>query len=973
MVPSISRSRVLDALRATSGVVVLVAPAGYGKSTLLEQVGGALVRVPVGATEGHAGLFADVVAQRIKRAFPGSLAAVRLAQTLAGPRGGEPAATTIQKIVEQLPPGITLSLAFDEVDQLPPRSEGLDIVQSLARQPPAGVRLILAGRPPMTIAVGAEATVLTHEVLAFDNAETEALVQATLGEVRPALAADIMRDTLGWPALVAARLELGAREPSSDTLVRAFGPTIDQVIAPLRGDVRFLAQVAAASGRADAAFLQAIASGDVPGSPEARRRLVRLEPAAAGRAREELERLGLVVQPATSEHAGAILHPAAARVLRERFRQADHAGFLEAHRRAGELLLLETPETRAEVVELFAVAEERERVADLLLRHGPRLELELAASGDDERLSRWIEALDPGWSVVPFWADALAGVVGVRSRDPVVAERGRERLERARASLASEKRELVLGRWQPRLAEGQALAARATAAHAEGRSWFSRGPDQLAQTKKRALVPAAEAGEAAALELRMQFELFRLSRLSSTWDKTREPALQALSAFNRKAPPPDPRCPEVRAALITGALSAADRQVLTALSEGDTLLAACARAARHVLDEGGLDAALAGARGAWQAARQTAERALAGTLVGRLASPAEGAHVLAIVAGLAAGRQVPDPAVAPFALEAELRLGRVPSEAIPAEGWLGALQAEMAAREVEVGKRVRALDAVRDGWRRVGARWEELRVFLELAALGERRLVDNEAEGRDVLVRAFEGAVDLAAASAGREAVAMPWPVMGDARRVEAALRAGYRYGSDRVRGVCKAELERRGADLKSLVTEPKVRPAIPGASPSQASIGAAKKVALASGASYVATGRASVQAMSDAELSALVEAKSSALFIVLVPEKVVVNFGKRVSLGQKRIMLPLLIELLRHPDDAFSMLELARRVWDANTELTPTIVTKVKVAISRLRALLGRNRAYINTTRKDEGGESVVAYQVAPQLQFLIVETARE
>ncbi|MCC6623756.1 MAG: hypothetical protein IT385_21030 [Deltaproteobacteria bacterium] len=946
-----------------------MAPAGFGKSTLLEQVGGALVRVPVGATEGHAGLLADVTAQRLKRAFPGALGAVRLAQTLGGPRGGESPSAIVRKIVEQLPPGTALTLAFDEVDQLPPRSEGLEIVQGLASNRPDGVRLILAGRPPMAIVVGGEATVIGHDALAFDASEIEALVQATLGESRPALAADVMRDTLGWPALVAARLELGAREPMPDALVRAFGPTIDQVVQPLRGDVRFLAQVAAASGRADPPMLQALASGDVPGSPEARRRLVRLDPAAAARARDELERLGLIVATA----AGPMLHPAALRVLRERFRQADHAGYLEAHRRAGELLLQGTPEPTAEIVELFATAEERERVADLLQRHGPRLELELATSGEDERLLRWVEGLEPGWSVVPFWADALAGVVGVRSRDPVVAERGRERLERARTSLASEKREVVLGRWQPRLAEGQALAARAKGAYAEARSWFTRGLDQLAQTRKRGLVPAGEVAEAAALELRMQFELFRLSRLSSTWDKTRDPALQALATFNRKGTPADPRCPELRAALIAGALSAADRQVLTALSEGDTVIAACARAARRALDEGGIEPALAEARAAWQAARQSSERALAGVLVGRLAPSPEGAHVLGIVAGLTAGRQTPDPAVAPFALEAELRLGRPPSEPIPGEGWLGALQIEMAAREAEVGKRVRALEGARDAWRRAGARWEEMRLFLELASLGERRLADNEAEGRDILVRAFDGAVDLAQAAVGRDAVALPWQAMGDARRVEATLRAGYRYGSERVRVVCRAELERRGADVKSLVTEPKARPQVPGAAPSQAAIGQAKKIALASGASFVATGRSSVQAMNDGELAALLEAKATSLFIVLVPERVVVNFGKRISLGQKRIMLPLLIELLRHPDEAFSMLELARRVWDAQTELTPTIVTKVKVAISRLRALLGRNRAYINTTRKDEGGESVVAYQVAPQLQFLIVEGARE
>ena len=62
--------------------------------------------------------------------------------------------------------------------------------------------------------------------------------------------------------------------------------------------------------------------------------------------------------------------------------------------------------------------------------------------------------------------------------------------------------------------------------------------------------------------------------------------------------------------------------------------------------------------------------------------------------------------------------------------------------------------------------------------------------------------------------------------------------------------------------------------------------------------------------------------------------------------------------------------MW-SSPELTPTVQTKVKVAVSRLRALLGKSRNYIITTRKMEDGESVVAYQTAPQLQYLIIEPA--
>ena len=115
---------------------------------------------------------------------------------------------------------------------------------------------------------------------------------------------------------------------------------------------------------------------------------------------------------------------------------------------------------------------------------------------------------------------------------------------------------------------------------------------------------------------------------------------------------------------------------------------------------------------------------------------------------------------------------------------------------------------------------------------------------------------------------------------------------------------------------------------------------------------------------------RSASTFVVCVPDQLVLNFGRQVSLGQKRVMMPLLLHLLRNSDESFSMLELAREVWDS-PELTPTVQTKVKVAVSRLRALLGKSRNYIITTRKTEGGESVVAYQTAPQLQYQIIESA--
>ncbi|MFO0748745.1 MAG: hypothetical protein U1F43_24240 [Myxococcota bacterium] len=267
MVPYVPRSRVLDVLRQAAPLGVITAPAGFGKSTLLDQA--SVVRVAVGATEGHAGLLADAIAQRMKRAFPGALGAVRALAAIRG-AGGEAPAAVMERVLENLAEGTTLTLAFDEVDQLPAGSDALEVVRALVVSRPAALRLLLAGRPPLPASLVAAlppgTPFIQAETLAFDEAEVATIVARMCGEPRPVLAARVMRETLGWPALVAARLEAGTGDLSAEALAKAFGPTVDVAVGSLRGDVRFLAQIAAVAGRAVRPFLQAVASGDVPGT-----------------------------------------------------------------------------------------------------------------------------------------------------------------------------------------------------------------------------------------------------------------------------------------------------------------------------------------------------------------------------------------------------------------------------------------------------------------------------------------------------------------------------------------------------------------------------------------------------------------------------------------------------------------------------------------------------------------------------------
>jgi hypothetical protein len=108
---------------------------------------------------------------------------------------------------------------------------------------------------------------------------------------------------------------------------------------------------------------------------------------------------------------------------------------------------------------------------------------------------------------------------------------------------------------------------------------------------------------------------------------------------------------------------------------------------------------------------------------------------------------------------------------------------------------------------------------------------------------------------------------------------------------------------------------------------------------------------------------------IVVVPETRIFVGGERLAVGQKRVLVPLLTALLLHADTALSMRELAAIVWRVRTpQLKPAVQTKIKVAMSRLRTLLGREREVVVTAKKDEGGGRVAAYQVAPGVSFAVI-----
>lgn len=1019
---NLHRFRLVELLRPEVGVLAIHAPAGWGKSALLDAAARSEVRlvpVPLGATEGHPSLFVEALSQGLRKAYPGSsIGAVRAALGLRGP---EDPVEVFRKIREALGAD-RLTVAFDEVERLP-RGPVWDIVKKVAAAKEPGIQVIVSARSPQPELVARPDRVIGPAELAFSLQEVEQLVLLevqqdlqtsqlsgqlssqfvgrpleTRSDALPvpgspalrALARKIEAETGGWPAIVAARIRASrALDVPRAELARAFSPIIDEAMTHERSEARYVLQVASVVKSFSRSMIQALVSGDVPGSPEARRRLIRLEPALISRSVDELRDVNLLLEsplagssslPGGSD-ADTLSVPAGARlVLSERFRERDPAGWLEANRRAGELLITRDKSPGPELVDLFAASGERERLLDILSRHGPRLELELASLGEDERLLGWVATLgqDPS---TPFWVDVLAGLAHARRGE---VDASRARLDRARDLLAYEKRDNVLWRWQPRLAEAAAINAQGRGDYVDARSFLQRGLDQVAQSARRGLAERDGQGELEALELRMTLMLARVCRESAGWEKVREVHLLARNLLTaRLAASTDPtssRAPrarlesslnEVDITSLALAFSAGDKSFLTDLAARGPSVRPVATVLADLLGTGDLTVALDGLRTLSRAPRAHREPNNGRPLTDRTERGDRGEQ--ADLADLFIARLTPssdeaqaaldrliestDPLIEHFAIEIMLRRRRVPSSPEEhLEGWGLGLQQELVA-----GGPGRALDAARDVYRRVGARFDEVRLWLITAAAAARRVDDGDGE-TEAVVKAVESLVEVAHAGG----FAIPWSFAGRGesdpeRRMRTLWIAGLRHGNERTRDLCKAELERLGVDTR-VVTGPRERPRTPS--------GLSRRPAITSGAPFVLHTRTSSQGLSGSDYQQIIASKGPGSFVVCVPDQIVLNFGRVVSLGQKRVMLPLLLHLLRNPDQCFSMLELAREVWDS-PELTPTVQTKVKVAISRLRALLGKNRNYITTTRKQEGAESVVAYQVAPQLQFQIIEAA--
>jgi LuxR family maltose regulon positive regulatory protein len=203
--------------------VCVIAPAGYGKTTLLtqwaERTGRRVAWVSVDRHDNDPVVlltYLAVALDRVEPIHPGVF------QALTAPGVSVPATVVPQftSAVSAMTEPVTLVL--DHVELLDNR-ECLDAVAELAVRLPGGSQLVLASRrpPPLPVALlraqGQVAEVGADE-LAMDQPEAQALLEGAGVQLAPAEVAELVGRTEGWPVglyLAALALKAGRRQAAT--------------------------------------------------------------------------------------------------------------------------------------------------------------------------------------------------------------------------------------------------------------------------------------------------------------------------------------------------------------------------------------------------------------------------------------------------------------------------------------------------------------------------------------------------------------------------------------------------------------------------------------------------------------------------------------------------------------------------------------------------------------------------------------
>ena len=364
---TVRRERLLRRLAQTTHVplALIVAPAGYGKTTLLAHWLGHDPRpvtwLTLGAADDHPGRLTAAIA----RAFgePADLTPAELAYTVE--RRDEP-----------------FVLVLDDHHRLR-SADALRIVAMLADAVPPGSQLVLAGRNEPALPVGRlRAQGRLFDLWARDLAMTrrEAATMLSLAglELGPDDVTALLERTEGWPAgLYVAALSLQGR------------PDRHRAIARFGGDDRLLSdylrdELLDGLGEQEVRFLRETSVLDELSGPVCD---ALLERTGCGAVLREMSRSNLLVVPLDSADESYRYHALLAGMLRAELRRADPRREAELHGRASAWYAGAGDADRA--IDHAIAAGDVERAADLLWRTAAARVLDGRGSDVRVRLDRF--------------------------------------------------------------------------------------------------------------------------------------------------------------------------------------------------------------------------------------------------------------------------------------------------------------------------------------------------------------------------------------------------------------------------------------------------------------------------------------------------------------------------------------------------------------------------------------------------------
>jgi len=201
---AVARSALLDRLTDQDArVVVITAPAGYGKTILLRHLAERVSQaayVLLGPTDNDPSFLLGHVAAAMAAAHPIHAEALERYQSGDSEPGLKGVVRLSEAAREWRDPGM---LMFDEMENLTDR-RARDALTLLAEQPPPGMRLVLAGRSATSLSLSrllaaGQVIEIGGDDLAFDVDQTAEMARSLGIDLDAARISELVAETDGWP------------------------------------------------------------------------------------------------------------------------------------------------------------------------------------------------------------------------------------------------------------------------------------------------------------------------------------------------------------------------------------------------------------------------------------------------------------------------------------------------------------------------------------------------------------------------------------------------------------------------------------------------------------------------------------------------------------------------------------------------------------------------------------------------------